>query len=112
MANVQLVQIISLGDAATGTQTSTINEPTAAASGNNAYVTGNWFASRSTNGAAGWSLVNPFTTLPSAAGGSVVSRSSCTSGTGRRGSRIPGRLSADVVPCSPRPPIRHTPPDG
>jgi hypothetical protein len=69
MASVRLIQNVGLTDAATGTQTSTINEPTTATSGNNVYMTGNWFASRSTNAAAGWTLVDPFTALPSAAGG-------------------------------------------
>jgi hypothetical protein len=69
MASVRLIQNIGLGDAATSQQTSTINEPTAAASGNNIFVTGNWFASRSTTGGANFALVDPFTALPSAAGG-------------------------------------------
>jgi hypothetical protein len=69
MANVRIVKNIGLGDSATSTQTSTVDEPTAAASGQNIFVTGNWFASRSTNGGTSWSLVDPFTTLPSAAGG-------------------------------------------
>ena len=69
MANVRIVKNIGLGDTATSTQTSTVNEPTAAASGNNIFVTGNWFASRSTNGGTGFTLVDPFTALPSAAGG-------------------------------------------
>ncbi len=69
MASVRLIRNLGLGDAATSTQTSTVGEPTAAASGNNLFVTGNWYASRSTDGGANWSLVDPFTTLPSAAGG-------------------------------------------
>jgi len=69
MASVRLIQNIGLGDAATSQQTSSVNEPTAAASGNNVFVTGNWFASRSTTGGANFALVDPFTALPSAAGG-------------------------------------------
>src|SRR5919107_1339384 len=69
MASVRLIQNIGLGDAATGQLTSNINEPTVAASGNNVFVTGNWFASRSTTGGANFALVDPFTALPSAAGG-------------------------------------------
>jgi hypothetical protein len=69
MASVRFVRNVGLGDSATSTQTSTINEPTAATSGNNAFVTGNWFASRSTDSGGTWSLVDPFTALPSAAGG-------------------------------------------
>jgi hypothetical protein len=69
MATVRLIQNFGLGDPATSQLTSTINEPSAAASGNNIFVTGNWFASRSTNGGTNFALVDPFTTLPSAAGG-------------------------------------------
>ena len=69
MATVRLIRNIGLGDAATSTQTSTVDEPTAAASGDNVFVTGNWFASQSTDGTASWSLVDPFTKFPSAAGG-------------------------------------------
>jgi hypothetical protein len=69
VATVRLIRNIGLGDPATSTLTSTVNEPTAAASGNNIFVTGNWFASQSTDGGGNWSLVNPFTRFPSAAGG-------------------------------------------
>ena len=69
MATVRLVRNIGLGDQATSTQTSTVDEPTAAASGDNLFVTGNWFASSSSDGGATWALVDPFTQFPSAAGG-------------------------------------------
>lgn len=69
MATVRLIQNLGLGDPATSQLTSTINEPSAAASGNNVFVTGNWFASKSTNGGTNFTLVDPFTALPSAAGG-------------------------------------------
>jgi hypothetical protein len=69
VATVRLIRNIGLGDPATSTLTSTVNEPTAAASGNNIFVTGNWFASQSTDDGANWSLVNPFTRFPAAAGG-------------------------------------------
>lgn len=69
MASVRLIQNIGLGDAATSQRTSTVNEPTAAASGDNVFVTGNWFATRSTTGGGSFALVDPFTALPSAAGG-------------------------------------------
>jgi hypothetical protein len=69
VATVRLIRNIGLGDQATSTQTSTVDEPTAAASGNNIFVTGNWFASQSTDGGVNWSLVDPFTQFPSAAGG-------------------------------------------
>ena len=69
MATVRLIRNIGLGDAATSTLTSTVNEPTGAASGRNIFVTGNWFATQSTDGGTNWSVVNPFTRFPSAAGG-------------------------------------------
>jgi hypothetical protein len=69
MAVVHLIQNIGLDDAATSAQTSSVDEPTAAASANNIFVTGNWFASQSTTGGAHFAVVDPFTALPSAAGG-------------------------------------------
>ncbi|SNX66610.1 hypothetical protein SAMN06272735_8504 [Streptomyces sp. TLI_55] len=69
MATVRIVQSTGLDDHATSTQTSTINETTAAASNSNIFVTGNWFASRSSTTGKEWELVDPFTALPSAAGG-------------------------------------------
>jgi len=69
VATVRLIRNIGLGDPATGALTSTINEPSTAASGRNAFITGNWFASQSTDAGASWSFVNPFTRFPSAAGG-------------------------------------------
>ncbi len=69
MATVRLVRNVALGDAATSTQTSNIDEPTTAMSGDNVFYTGNWFASLSTNGGTSWSLVDPFTKFPAAAGG-------------------------------------------
>lgn len=69
MASVRLVKNIGLGDAATGVQTGTVAEPTAAGFNNELFVTGNWFASRSANGGASWSYVSPFSAFPSVAGG-------------------------------------------
>lgn len=69
MASVRIVRNIGLGDSATSTQTSAVDEPTAAMAGNNVFLTGNWFASKSTSAGSSWSLVDPFTALPSAAGG-------------------------------------------
>ena len=69
MASVTLDRNIGLDDTATGTQTSTVGEPTAASNNNDVYVTGNWYASRSSDGGSSWTLVDPFTALPSAAGG-------------------------------------------
>ncbi len=60
---------VGLDDAATSTDTSTVGEPSIAVSGAQAFLTGNWYASRSTNGGQGWTHIDPFTSLPSAAGG-------------------------------------------
>jgi hypothetical protein len=69
MASVRLIQNLGLADAATSQRTSSVNEPTAAASGSNVFVTGNWFASMSTTGGSNFAPVDPSTALPSAAGG-------------------------------------------
>src|SRR5688572_858065 len=60
---------VDLDDAATGQQTGTVGEPTVAAAGSRIFVTGNWFASLSRDAGATWSLIDPFTELPSTAGG-------------------------------------------
>ena len=60
---------VGLDDAATSTDTSSVGEPSVAVSGRQAFMTGNWYASRSTNDGQGWTHVDPFTSLPSAAGG-------------------------------------------
>jgi hypothetical protein len=65
----QIVKNIGLGDPATSTSTGSVCEPTAASNQRQLMVTGNWFASTSTDGGANWSFVDPFTKLPAAAGG-------------------------------------------
>lgn len=55
---------IALDDAATGTQTGTVGEPTVAASSTTLFVTGNWYASRSGDRGATWTLLDPFTEFP------------------------------------------------
>src|SRR5215217_1529538 len=69
MPSINLIQNLALDDSATDNDTSTVGEPSVGYSGRHAFVTGNWYASRSTDGGGAWILVNPFTTLPSAAGG-------------------------------------------
>lgn len=64
-----LVQNLGLGDAATGQLTSTICEPTAAANERQMFMTGNWFASSSSDAGANWAHVDPFTRFPASAGG-------------------------------------------
>lgn len=60
---------LTLNDTATSGATSQVDEPSVASNGSRLFVTGNWYASRSTNGGASWDYVNPYTTTPAAAGG-------------------------------------------
>ncbi len=48
---------------ATNSSTSLVCEPTVDVVGGQVFVTGNWFASASTNGGGTWTFVNPFTAL-------------------------------------------------
>ena len=54
----------ALDQTATGAQTSTVSEPSVAASGKRMLMAGNWFSSRSTDRGKSWSFVDPFTELP------------------------------------------------
>ncbi|CCK31819.1 hypothetical protein BN159_7440 [Streptomyces davaonensis JCM 4913] len=69
MAIVQLIKNIGLDDSVTGTQTSTVNEPTVATADSGIFYTCNWAAASSANNGDDWKFVDPFTTLPSAANG-------------------------------------------
>jgi len=69
MAQVNLAQNIGLDAATTGGSTGLIHEPTAAAFNDELYYTGNWFAGHSSDGGTTWAHVDPYTALPSAAGG-------------------------------------------
>jgi hypothetical protein len=69
MSPLSILSNIPLGDGPTNGDTSTVGEPTAAAASQQIFVTGNWYASRSSDGGTNWTHVDPFTTLPSAAGG-------------------------------------------
>ena len=55
---------IGLADAATSTQTGTVGEPSAAASWSGMFITGNWYASRSSDAGRTWTFVDPFTSFP------------------------------------------------
>jgi len=56
---------LSLDDNATGTRTGTIGEPcVAATSGSTIFITGNWYAARSGDRGATWTLLDPFTEFP------------------------------------------------
>jgi hypothetical protein len=65
VAPVTLVKNIALRDADTGGQTSTVGEPSAAVNGDEIFVSGNWYATKSVDGGASWTFVNPYTLLPS-----------------------------------------------
>jgi hypothetical protein len=65
VAPVTLVKNIALTDADTGGQTSTVGEPSAAVNGDEIFVSGNWYATKSVDGGASWTFVNPYTLLPS-----------------------------------------------
>ena len=64
-----IVQNVALNNAATSGRTSIRCEPTAAANDSQLVMTGNWFASTSTNGGANWTHLDPFTSFPASAGG-------------------------------------------
>ncbi len=64
-----LLQNIGLTDAQSGQRTSSICEPTAAANERQLFMTGNWFASTSSDAGASWTQVDPFTRFPATAGG-------------------------------------------
>lgn len=66
---VTIVQNVALSTAATGGRTSVRCEPTAAANDRQLMMTGNWFASTSTDGGANWTHLDPFTRFPASAGG-------------------------------------------
>ena len=66
---ITLLQNLGLSDAATSQLTSTVCEPTAAVNDRQGFMTGNWFASSSTDGGANWTFVDPFTSFPASAGG-------------------------------------------
>ena len=67
--DLRIFRTVGLGDGPTNDSTSTVGEPTIANSGAQMFMTGNWYASRSLDGATTWTHVDPFTSLPSAAGG-------------------------------------------
>jgi hypothetical protein len=67
--DITITQNHALNDTATNNDTSTVGEPSVAASYGNIFVTGNWYASRSTNSGASWTWIDPANALPSAAGG-------------------------------------------
>ena len=69
MSSITVIDNLALDDTATSDDTSTVGEPSVGLAGDSIFVTGNWYASRSSDNGANWTHVDPFTTLPSAAGG-------------------------------------------
>ena len=69
MSPISIIANTPLDDVATNDDTSTVGEPSLAMSDDQLFVTGNWYASRSTDAGGSWTHVDPFTTLPAAAGG-------------------------------------------
>jgi hypothetical protein len=67
--DLSVFRTVGLPDPATSQDTSTIGEPAVATSGPQVFMSGNWYASRSVDSGAAWTHVDPFNSLPSAAGG-------------------------------------------
>ena len=67
--DLSLFSNLALDDAATSASTGTVCEPTAASSGADLLVTGNWFASRSSDAGQSWQFVDPETLFPASMGG-------------------------------------------
>jgi hypothetical protein len=65
VAPIALLKNIAVTDADTGGQTSTVGEPSVAASGDEIFLSGNWYATKSLDGGSTWTFVNPYTLLPS-----------------------------------------------
>jgi len=69
MSAINLLGNYALAHSATNNSTSTVGEPSVGFADRNIFITGNWYASRSTDLGASWAHIDPFTTLPSASGG-------------------------------------------
>ncbi|HKG91541.1 MAG TPA: hypothetical protein VKA84_06615 [Gemmatimonadaceae bacterium] len=70
MSPIKILSNIALSGAGTGNgATSTVGEPSVGWSGQQVFVTGNWYASQSTGGGAAWTFVDPNTFLPAAGKG-------------------------------------------
>ncbi len=65
----RIIDVTTLDDAATSSQTGTVGEPSLALSGKRMMMSGNWYASRSTDGGESWTPIDPFTHFPAAGGG-------------------------------------------
>jgi hypothetical protein len=61
---VTIRENFALDDTATGMQTGTVGEPSAAASRTGIFLAGNWYASRSADAGGTWTFVDPFAQFP------------------------------------------------
>jgi hypothetical protein len=61
---VTISKNLGMDDVVTSTQTSTVGEPSAAASRTGMFLTGNWYASRSLDAGSTWTFIDPFTQFP------------------------------------------------
>jgi hypothetical protein len=68
-SDLVLFQNLGLSDADTGGQTSSVGEPSLANNGQQIFMTGNWYATRSLDNGASWAFISPFNLLPPANGG-------------------------------------------
>ena len=75
---ITLLQNTGLNDTQTSESTSTVCEPTMATNERQAFATGNWFASTSSDGGVSWTLVDPYTRFRPAQAVSAATRSSST----------------------------------
>lgn len=66
---VSITESVRLGDQATGTHTSTINEPSVGVSSKAILVSGNWYASWSPDTGRTWRYLDPFTMFPATGAG-------------------------------------------
>ena len=78
VAPVALLKNIALTDADTGGQTSTVGEPSAACSGDEIFVSGNWYATKSLDGGSSWSSSIRTRCCPRPAPTSAATRASAT----------------------------------
>src|SRR5437588_1847881 len=69
MSPISLLENRGLTPAETGGRTGTVGEPTVANNGQEVFLAGNWYATKSLDGGATWTFVDPFTSFPAAAGG-------------------------------------------
>jgi hypothetical protein len=61
---VTLLKNIALTDTDTGGQTSSVGEPSVANNGDEIFVSGNWYATKSLDAGSTWTFVNPYSLLP------------------------------------------------